>query len=38
MIVGMFLCHALPIVDRIFIRCFEMSSFVCIVLPFVDIS
>ena len=37
-VVGMFLCHALPIVDRFFFRCFGMSSFVCIVLPFVDIS
>ena len=37
-IVGMFLCHALPIVDRIFFRCFRMSCLVCIVLPFVDIS
>ena len=26
------------IVDRIFFRCFGMSCFVCIVLPFVDIS
>ena len=37
-VVGMFLCHALPIVDRIFFRCFGMSCCVCIVLPFVDIS
>ena len=37
LVVGMFLCHALPIVDRIFFRCFGMSCFVCIVLPFVDI-
>ena len=35
---GMFLCHALPIIDRIFFRCFWMSCSVCIVLPFVDIS
>ena len=34
----MFLCHALLVVDRIFLRCFGMSCFVCIVLPFVDIS
>ena len=33
----MFLCHALPIVDRIFFRCFGMSCFVSLVLPFVDI-
>ena len=38
LVVGMFLCHGLPIVDRIFFRCFGMSCFVCIVLPFVDIS
>ena len=38
LVVGMFLCHALPIVNRIFFRCFGMSCFVCIVLPFVDIS
>ena len=31
-------CHALPVIDRIFFRCFGTSSFVCIVLPFVDIS
>ena len=37
LVVGMFLYH-LPVVDRIFFRCFEMSSFVCIVLSFVDIS
>ena len=37
LIVSMFLCHALPIVDKFFFRCFEMSCFVCIVLPFVDI-
>ena len=35
---GMFLCHALPGVGRISFCCFEMSCFVCIVLPFVDIS
>ena len=34
----MFSCHLLPVVDRIFFRCFRMSCFVCIVLPFVDIS
>ena len=27
----MFLCHALPIVDKIIFRCFWMSCFVCIV-------
>ena len=36
--VGMFFCHALPNVDKIFFRCFGMSCFVCIILPFVDIS
>ena len=36
-VVGMFSRHLLPIVGRIFFCCFEMSSFVCIVLPFVDI-
>ena len=34
----MFLCHLLPVVDRIFFHCFGMSCFVCIVLLFVDIS
>ena len=38
LVVGMFLCHALLVVERIFFRCFWMSYFVCIVLPFVDIS
>ena len=37
-VVGMFLCHLLPAVDRIFSHCFGMSCFICIVLPFVDIS
>ena len=37
-VVGMFSCYYLPIVDRIFFRCFGKSCFVCIVLPFVDIS
>ena len=37
LVVGMFLCHALPIVDRIFFRCFGMSWLVFMVLPFVDI-
>ena len=37
-VVGMFPCHSLPIVDRIFFRCFGKPCFVCIVLPFVDIS
>ena len=36
--VGMFSRHSFPIVDRIFFRCFGKSCFVCIVLPFVDIS
>ena len=34
----MFLCHALPIVDKIFFCRFGISCFVHIVLPFVDIS
>ena len=38
MVVGIFLCPALPVVDRIFFFCFGMSCFVCIVLAFVDIS
>ena len=38
LVVGMFSCHALLIIDRIFFRCFGMSCFVCIVLLFVDIS
>ena len=38
LVVGMFSCHSLPIVDRIFFRCFGKSSFVCIVSPLVDIS
>ena len=37
-VVGMFSCHLLPVVGRIFFRCFGMSSFVCFVLPFVNIS
>ena len=37
-VAGMFSCHLLPVVGRIFSRCFGMFSFVCIVLPFVDIS
>ena len=37
-VVGMFLHPVLPVVDRIFFRCFGMSFFVCFVLPFVDIS
>ena len=36
--VGMFSCQSHQIVDRIFFRCFGKSCFVCIVLPFVDIS
>ena len=37
-VVGMFLCHLLPVVDRTFFHCFGMSCFVCIVSPFVGIS
>ena len=37
-VVGMFSSHFLPIVDRIFFRCFGKFCFVCIVLLFVDIS
>ena len=37
-VVGIFLCHAFPVFGRIFFRSFWMSCFVCIVLPFVDIS
>ena len=37
-VVSMFLCHDLPVVNRIFFRSFGMSCFVCIVLPFVDMS
>ena len=36
-VVGSFSRHLLPVVGRIFFRCFGMSCFVCIVLPFVDI-
>ena len=35
---GMFLCHLLQVVDKIFFRCFGMSCFICIVLLFVVIS
>ena len=38
LVVGMFSCHLLPVVDRIFLSRFGMSCFVCIILPFVDIS
>ena len=38
LVVGMFYCHLLPSVDRIFFHSFGMSYFVCIILPFVDIS
>ena len=31
LVVGMFLYHTLPIVDKIFFRCFGISCFVCIV-------
>ena len=34
----MFSCHLHPLVGRIFFCCFEMFCFVCIVLPFVNIS
>ena len=37
-IVGMFSHNLLPGVGRIFFRCFGISCFYCIVLPFVDIS
>ena len=37
-VVCVFSCHLLPVVDRIFFRCFGISCFVCNVLPFVDIS
>ena len=37
-VVGMFSCRLFPVVDKIFIRCFGMSCFGCIVLLFVDIS
>ena len=36
LLVGMFSCHSLPIVDRIFFRCFAKSCFVSIILTFVD--
>ena len=36
-VVGMFSCNLLPGVDRILFRCFGMSCFVYIVLPFVNI-
>ena len=38
LVVRVFSCHLLSVVDRIFFRCFGMSCFVCIVLFFVDIS
>ena len=38
LVVGPFSRHPLPIVDRIFFRCFGISTFVCNDLPFVDIS
>ena len=37
LVVGMFLCHIPQLVARFFVRCFGISCFVCIVLPFVDI-
>ena len=37
-VVGMFLCHALSVVGRIFFRYFGTFCFVCIVLPLVYIS
>ena len=36
--VGMFSCYLLPVVGRIFFHCFGKSRFVCIVLPFVNIT
>ena len=36
-VVGMFSRHLPQLVGRIFFRCFGMSCFVCIVLPFLDI-
>ena len=33
-----FLCHALPVVNKIYFCCRGMSCFVCIVLSFVNIS
>ena len=38
LVVGMFSCHSLPFVDRIFFCCFGKSCFVWIVLHFIDIS
>ena len=37
LIVGMFLCHLLQFVGRVFFRCFGMSCFVCIIFPFLEI-
>ena len=36
-VVGICSCHLPQILGRIFIRCFGMICFVCIVLPFVEI-
>ena len=38
LVVGMFSCHSLPIVDSIFFRCFEKSCLLRIALSFVYIS
>ena len=38
LVVGMFWCHALPVIYGIFFHCFGMFYFVSNVLPFVDIS
>ena len=37
-VVGMFPCHLLPLVGKIFFRYLGSSSFICIVSSFVDIS
>ena len=37
LVVGMSTCQLPRLVSRIFFRCFEMFSLVCIVLPFLDI-
>ena len=38
LVVGIFSCHLLSVLGRIFFRYFGMSYFVCIVLPFIGIS
>ena len=37
LVVGMFSYHLPQLVGRIFFRCFGMSCFVCILLPFLDV-